>query len=761
MVTRCRLEIEGVVQGVGFRPFVYQLASRFTLTGSVLNDSRGVEIEIEGEPWAVDAFIKALQTELPPLASISQFRREEVALKHDTVFIILASRNQIETRAQISPDTWVCPDCREELFNPEDRRFRYPFINCTNCGPRYSIVTGVPYDRPLTTMADFTMCPRCQSEYDDPASRRFHAQPNACPDCGPQLTFYDSDGRDLPGDPLKNCRDALRSGDIVAIKGIGGYHLAVDASNDAAVQRLRQRKLRDEKPFAVMSRRLAQVMTYAEVDKTEAKLLASVERPIVLLRQKNEFILSSQLAPHNRYVGVMLPYAPLHELLLEEDFVALVMTSGNRSDEPIAFEDNEARQRLAGIADYFLGHDRRIHIRTDDSIARVMAKRPLLLRRSRGYVPRGILLPAEGPSILALGGELKNTFCLTRGDRAYLSQHVGDLKNPETHDSFGRLIDHLKCLLDVQPQYVVHDLHPDYFTTRFSEGLSGVELLAVQHHHAHFASCLTENGYEGEAVGIIFDGIGYGDDGHIWGGEFFVGNANGYHRVGHLQEMAMPGGDAATREPWRMALSLLIQTYGDDLPELPLVQRRTPQELKLLRQMIEQGINSPLTSSCGRLFDAVAALADLREQVSYEGQAALELEMALCSKTLEEPYPFEWLSPTEQGKGWQLDVTPMVRAITNDLNEGGSAGIISARFHRMLAEACHVFCRMMRQEYSLHTVALSGGVFQNRTLTELLVDGLRGDGFTVLTHSLVPPNDGGLALGQAAVAARQKKDPLK
>jgi hydrogenase maturation protein HypF len=746
-IVRRHIEIEGIVQGVGFRPFVYQRAVGFGLVGWVLNDSRGVTVEVEGEADLVDRFLLVLEHDYPPLASLTRFDVQAVTPTDDSGFVIRASSDQADTLAQISPDTFVCDDCLRELFDPTDHRYRYPFINCTNCGPRYTIIQGVPYDRPKTTMADFCMCSSCQAEYDDPASRRFHAQPNACPDCGPQLSLTDVDGERLPGDPLNQTVELLRAGRIVAIKGLGGYHLAVDAGNDAALQELRRRKARDEKPFALMSLDLDQVSGYAEFDSQEKRLLTGVERPIVLLRQKDGHRLSPLVAPKNRYFGVMLPYTPLHFLLLQH-FPALVMTSANISDEPVVFTDDAARSRLGSIADAFLAHNRRIHMRADDSIARVMAGQALLLRRARGYVPRSLLLAASQPSVLAVGAELKSTLCLTRGDRAYLSQHIGDLKNAEVLQSLAEANDHLQQILDLRPEAVAHDLHPDYLSTHFAEQLADLPKIAVQHHHAHLASCLAEHGQTGPAIGVVFDGIGMGDDGTLWGGEFLVGDLSGYQRVGHLQPVPMPGSDAATREPWRMAVSYLQHAYGNDWPDLPMLRAVAPADARLLQQMMEKRLNAPLTSSCGRLFDAVAALTGLRQTVSYEGQAALELEMAMCD---EDVSAYSWELLEEDGR-LLVGHAPLIRDVVVDLQSGCETGWISRRFHLTLAEMIADVCGRLRMTSGLEKVVLSGGVFQNRFLTEMSSLLLERAGFTVLRHSLVPPNDGGLALGQAVIA---------
>lgn len=749
---RRRIVIEGVVQGVGFRPFVYQTARRFGLGGSVYNDSRGVVIEAEGEEAALSFFLVALREEVPPLAAITGFTVETLSLRGESAFIIAASVGCASAVAQIAPDSCVCSDCLRELFDPTDRRFRYPFINCTNCGPRYSLIESIPYDRPRTTMADFAMCPSCLAEYRDPSSRRFHAQPNACPDCGPNLSLCDGLGVPVAGgDCLAVAAELLGSGKILAVKGIGGYHLAVDACNPVAVATLRQRKLRDEKPFALMATDLDAVRTFAVVDPCEARLLAGVERPIVLLPQVPDSPIAAGVAPRNLFFGVMLPYTPLHHLLLRAGPKILVMTSGNRSDEPIAFSDTAALQNLAGIADAFLMHNRRIHIRTDDSIARVMAGKALLLRRSRGFVPRSLPLAAPQASVLALGAELKNSICITRGDDAYLSEHIGDLKNLETFEAFQGAISHLQQLLETAPRIVAHDLHPDYLSTRHAAALSGVTHVAVQHHHAHLVSCLGENRVSGPAIGVIFDGSGFGEDGHIWGGEFLLGDTASYRRGAHLTYLPMPGGDAAVREPWRMALSYLVHAYGEKFP-LPATLASIPAtEQRIVAQMINRRINTPLTSSCGRLFDGVAALAGLRQRVSFEGQAAMELEMAL-DPTEQNAYPFTVEMNSDHR---HIDPAPLIRAVVDDLHAGVPVATISARFHHGVAQMVLQVCRILRTEGGLSQVALSGGVFQNVFLTETVLNLLRADDFTVLTHSLVPPNDGGLAFGQAIIAAQR------
>ncbi len=754
-IKRVRIDIEGIVQGVGFRPFVYRLAQRLRLSGWVRNTPAGVVVEAQGEDGPLAGFLHAVTAEAPPLAVIGAVRSEEIPPVGEEGFAILASRDGAGI-VQVAPDCDVCPDCLAELFNPTDRRFHYPFITCTNCGPRYSIITGIPYDRPYTTMARFSMCPACRAEYEDPANRRFHAQPIACPECGPRLVLTDAAGNEVAGEPLDEAVDLLRTGRIVAVKGVGGYHLAVDAGNDAAVGELRRRKKRDEKPFALMAPDLAAVRTFTRLDAVAERLLQSPERPIVLLEKRDrgsgtgDRYISPGVAPANGYFGVMLPSSPLHHLLLRENFTALVMTSGNLSDEPIAYRDAEARERLAGIADAFLCHDREIHTRCDDSVLRVFRDNPLFLRRSRGYVPRGVVLQSPQRSVLAVGAELKGAVCLVRGELAFLSQHIGDLKNAATLRSMEETAAHLGRILEIRPELVAHDLHPDYLSTRAAAGM-GLPLVAVQHHHAHLAACMAENRLAGEVLGVIFDGTGYGPDGTVWGGEFLLGGYAGYRRVGHIDRVPLPGGDAAVREPFRMAIAWLHRTFGAALFDLPLacLAEMPDRDREIYLRMIERGINSPLTSSCGRLFDAVAAMLGVRSRVSYEGQAAIELE-ALAEEGGEAgAYPY-FLVTTESGT--VVDVRPMLRAIVEDLPHGEQKSAIARRFHATLARAAADVCGKVREAQGVDRVVLSGGAFQNRLLSEELAGLLEAKGFQVFVHRLVPPNDGGIALGQAVIA---------
>lgn len=751
---RLKVSIEGIVQGVGFRPFIYRLAKAHSICGWVRNTPAGVLLEAQGEADDVSGFLADIRSKAPPLAVLSAVREEELLpVEEGDGFEILESTGG-SSSIQIAPDCDVCPDCLRELFDPGDRRYLYPFINCTNCGPRYTIIEGVPYDRPLTTMAEFPLCPECRAEYEEPANRRFHAQPVACPVCGPRLRLVDGAGREVPGDPLQAAVAMLKQGKILAVKGLGGYHLAVDACSAEAVMELRLRKKRDEKPFALMSPGLEEVDRYAVYDDTEQRLLEGPEHPIVLLRKRAGNPIASMVAPLNGYFGVMLPYTPLHHLLLRGNFLALVMTSGNLSDEPIAYLDEEARERLTGIADFYLLHNRRIHVRTDDSVIRVFRGNPIFLRRSRGYVPRAVVLPAAQRSVLAVGAELKGAVCLTRADRAFMSQHIGDLQNDAVLKSLDETVRHLQRVLQIKPDIVAHDLHPDYLSTVYAREIPDLPRIGVQHHHAHMASCMAENGLEGDVIGVIFDGTGLGSDGTIWGGEFFLGGYASFKRWGHFRQVPLPGGDAAVREPFRMALSYLYSACGDALfsLDLPFMEEIPAGDRKLFLSMLERRINSPLTSSCGRLFDAVAAIIGLRNRVTYEGQAAIELEALAEQGQARDHYPFTLL----EGEGGLLvDFAPMVRALANDVAIGAGGAEMARMFHNTVASAIAEVCGRIRTETGADRVALSGGVFQNRLLSEGVYDLLEASGFRVFVQRLVPPNDGGLALGQAIIAGRR------
>ncbi|HBG04749.1 MAG: carbamoyltransferase HypF [Geobacteraceae bacterium GWC2_58_44] len=749
-IARIRVEIEGIVQGVGFRPFIFRLAGRHGVSGWVRNSAGGVLLEAEGTAADLAAFSLEMEREVPPLAVIASIRKREIPPTGENGFLILPSAGG-ENQIQIAPDGDVCAECLGELFDPGNRRYLYPFINCTNCGPRYSIITGIPYDRPLTTMAGFALCDACRAEYENPADRRFHAQPNACPVCGPRLALTEPGGREIDGDPVAMAVSLLREGRILAVKGTGGYHLALDPCNDGALREIRRRKRREEKPFALMAPSLAEVERHACCGDLERRLLCGPERPIVILPKRDGSPVSPLVAPGNGYLGMMLPATPLQQLLLRGNFSALVMTSGNLSGEPILYRDREAFQRLAGIADFFLTHDRAIEVCSDDSVIRVFQGNPLFLRRSRGYVPRSIPLPAPQQSVLAVGGELKSAVCLTSGERAFLSQHIGDLKNSATQRSLEETVAHLAQILDIQPVAVAHDLHPDYLSTGFAGEIEGVPRIAVQHHHAHLASCMAENRLEGEVIGVIFDGAGFGLDGKIWGGEFLLGGYRAFERRGHFRYVPMPGGDAAAREPLRMAIAYLYDLCGEELFDLPLPSLSEVPDLerKLFLKMLSRRINTPLTSSCGRLFDAVAALIGVRSRNSYEGQAAIELEGV--AQRGESPWNYPFGIAAEEGR-LVADFRPMIAALVRDIAAGEAASVMARRFHDAVAAVTAEVCDRIRLESGVERVVLSGGVFQNKMLAERVHDLMTARGFQVFTHRLVPPNDGGLALGQAVIA---------
>jgi hydrogenase maturation protein HypF len=749
---RLRVEIEGIVQGVGFRPFIFRLAGRHGIKGWVRNVSGSVLMEAEGTQANISAFLLDIEREAPPLASITGIRTLEIPPLAEKGFLILPSAEGGHV-IQIAPDSNVCDDCLRELFDPDDRRYRYPFINCTNCGPRYSIITGIPYDRAFTTMAEFTMCSACRAEYADPTNRRFHAQPNACPECGPRARLAGANGRAVEGDAVATAIRLLKDGKILAIKGIGGFHLAVDACNDEAVRELRRRKQREEKPLALMAPTLEELELHVVCHNLEKKLLLGPERPIVILPKRAGTPLSAQVAPTNGYFGMMLPSTPLHHLLLQDTFTALVMTSGNLSEEPISFRDGDAFNRLAGIADYFLTHNRDINTFSDDSVIRVFQGNPLFVRRSRGYAPRPVFLPVPQKSVLAVGGELKNVICLTTGDRGYLSQHFGDLKSSATQSLLAETATHLMHVLEIRPTVVAHDLHPDYLSTSFAGEFDDIPKVAVQHHHAHMAACMAENRLNEESIGVIFDGAGFGLDGRIWGGEFLLGNYRSFQRRGHFRYVPLPGGDAATRETYRMAVSYLYDSCGEGLFDLslPVLSAIGERERKLLLTMLQRGINSPLSSSCGRLFDAVAALIGQRSSVTYEGQAAIELEALAERSGPAGEYPFAIFT---ESNGVMLDFRLTIGAILRDMEDGEASTVIARRFHDTLATATVDCCATIRRDSGVDRVVLSGGVFQNKLLTERVHDLLTSQGFTVFTHRLVPPNDGGLALGQAVIAGR-------
>ncbi len=755
------VHISGVVQGVGFRPFVYGLAQRYGLSGWVRNTSSGVDIEVDGSAEQLTAFEHALQAELPPLARIDAFESRTSSANGFTTFEILASQAEPGAFQPISPDMTVCEDCLREMADPTDRRYQYPFINCTNCGPRYTIIKDIPYDRPLTTMAIFPMCSDCAAEYHDPLDRRFHAQPVACPLCGPHVWLVDQQGEIAAGpEAIDAVRERLALGSIVAVKGLGGFHLACDATNAEAVAELRRRKLRVDKPFAIMLPDLAAVRQHCYANEAEAALLLDGARPIVLLRRRLDSPIAAAVAPGQNDLGVMLPYTPLHHLLLEAspDFPqALVMTSGNLSEEPIAYTNAQAVSGLAALADVMLLHNREIHTRCDDSVMRSveMDGEPALMpiRRSRGYAPFPVRLPWRSPPLLATGAELKNTFCLVRDDYAFLSQHIGDMANFETLQSFEQSVVHMEKLFRIQPELLAYDLHPDYMATRYAleraerEGLPAV---GVQHHHAHVAAGMAEHGLDGSepVIGLAFDGTGYGDDGAIWGGELLIATYAGYERVAHLPYVPLPGGDRAVREPWRMALAWLDAAgiaWDEDLPPVRYANEQTEHGLAAVRQLLTTGLNAPPTSSMGRLFDAFAALIGIRQTVNYEAQAAIELE-ALVDPGEHAAYPFTLADGL-------LDPRPAFAAAAAEWRAGVPPAHMAARFHGMVAALAQAAVRQARDSHRLSKVVLSGGVWQNRTLLIRTAGSLEQDGFETLAHRVVPANDGGLALGQAAIAA--------
>jgi len=792
-----RIEIHGAVQGVGFRPFVYRLATDLALTGWVINDTRGVFIEVEGPEAALAAFRDRLSREKPPLAIIQEIRITRLPPQGYSHFQIRRSQEKGHKIVLVLPDMATCADCLAEVFDPQDRRYRYPFTNCTNCGPRFSIIEALPYDRPNTTMRHFIMCPECRTEYETPTDRRFHAQPNACPTCGPILALYGRQMLDnrpgvdhhltsvvyrprfgdffllaLADEALRRAADALAAGLIVAVKGLGGFHLMVDARNSEAIARLRKRKPRHDKPFALMVRDLKQARALCLISPQAEALLTSPRAPIVLLPRRQGAAVAENVAPGNPNLGIMLPYTPLHHLLLREIDFPVVATSGNLTDEPICTNEWEAMERLGHIAEAFLIHNRPIARHVDDSVTWIVRGEPRLLRRARGYAPLPVLLQREVPTILAVGGHLKNTVALSVGRRVFISQHIGDLDTAEALAAFERVIMDFLRLYEAEPVAIAHDMHPDYASTRWAKGglryqTSAIEypmpdarhLIPVQHHHAHLASCLAENGVEGRALGVTWDGTGYGPDGTIWGGEFLLGDMQEFKRVATLRPFRLPGGDAAIKAPKRVAFALLWELYGDQVAEwehLAPVAALTREERRILLQMLRKGFNAPLTTSVGRLFDAVAALLDLHQEVSFEGQAAMALEFEV-SENAEGEYPLVVgkgrKGPEPFGdRGLEImywDWERMVEAILDDLLKGVGRDIIATRFHRTLV----TWVVRVAQEVGMPHVALTGGVFQNRVLTEWTARRLEEKGFRVLLQRQVPPNDGGISLGQIVVAA--------
>lgn len=749
---RLRITLRGAVQGVGFRPFVFRLATEMALTGWVLNSSSGLTVEVEGPSDQLTRFEERLQQERPKASVVTVHEAAWLPIENSTRFEILASDRDSGKSVNVLPDLATCPDCREELFDPANRRFEYPFTNCTNCGPRYTIVVDIPYDRPNTTMRSFTLCPACREEYENPANRRFHAQPNACPLCGPRLDST-----------IADTAAALREGKIVALKGIGGFQLLVDARNPEAVARLRQRKHREEKPFAVMMPSLAVAQTYCEISSPEIELLQSQAAPIVLLQPKPATDIAKNVAHCSPYLGVMLPYSPLHHLLMQACPFPLIATSGNRSDEPIAIANDEAALRLKGIADHFLMHNRPIVRACDDSVVRLTRGRAGILRRARGYAPLGIHVGKPLPPVLAVGGHLKNTVAIAVGDNIFLSQHIGDLETVEARGAFEKAIDDLCRLYSFKPEAVACDLHPDYASTHWAEN-TGLPLIRIQHHHAHVAACAAENHVDGPYLGIAWDGTGYGLDGAIWGGECFHVEANRFERIAHLRPFGLPGGDAAVREGWRSAASLMFEVFGAEAPcpdASPQSQGKPRLDESKVRYMLQHGINVVPTTSVGRLFDAIASITGVAPQNHFEGQAAMLLEnqigamneivgSEIHAKRIPEPEPQLLNHPAYIEQAYALpggDWSPLIRSVVADQSAGVAVPVIAARFHNALV----AWILEVAARAGLQQIVLSGGVFQNRYLTEHASGALESRGFVVHTHRQVPPNDGGISLGQAVM----------
>ena len=754
-----RISVRGVVQGVGFRPFIYQLAVKHSLNGHVSNTSEDVRIEVEGDFDSINRFLADIPLLAPPRSVIEDISVSYHSTEGYMDFIIHDSMAEEGKYQLVSPDIATCPDCLEEILDPANRRYRYPFTNCTNCGPRFTIIEDIPYDRPLTTMRNFTMCPACLKEYEDPLNRRFHAQPNACPDCGPSLELLDSTGNPVDTDDvIVTSAGLLSQGKIIAVKGLGGFLLACDACSEETVNLLRERKHRPFKPFAVMLSTMEEVKIHCEITSEEETLITSPNAPIVLVKWRPESSITMAVAPNLKYLGVMVAYTPLHHLLLRETGLPLVMTSGNLSEEPIARDNNEAVRRLAGIADYYLVHDRDIYARYDDSVMMVEDESPQILRRARGYAPYPVKLGKKVPQILGCGAELKNTFCLSRDDYAFISQHIGDMENLETMEHYEDTIELYMKLFRIEPEIIACDMHPDYLATKYaieqSENRPGLKPVPVQHHHAHIASCMADNGIETPVIGVAFDGTGYGTDGKIWGGEFLIADYRDFRRLAHFEYLPLPGGEAAVKNPYRITTGYLLSLMGEDVLEqdLPFRKYTSDEQAQVIIGQVKKNINSPLTSSCGRLFDAVSALLGIRGKVGYEAQAAIEMEMlAYDERNDTVVYPF--IYDGEEGRRI-IRLGDLFEAIIIDLHDGVSKATIAARFHTTITAVTNELCQVISGNTGITDVALSGGVFQNRLLLRKTVSMLKKSGFRVFTHRQVPTNDGGISLGQVVIASQ-------
>jgi len=764
MTCRIHIAVRGAVQGVGFRPFVFRLASDMALPGWVLNSPQGVFIEVEGEKSALETFLIRLQSEKPPRSFIQSLESRYLDPVGYTGFEIRPSDTGGKLTALVLPDIATCPECLAEVLDPNDRRFRYPFTNCTNCGPRFSIIQSLPYDRANTSMRRFEMCPQCRQEYEDPLNRRFHAQPNACAVCGPWLEFWDATGKIIASrdGALMEAAAAIRAGRVVAVKGLGGFHLMTDARSEASVEELRRRKHREEKPFALMFPSLGAIASECEITQLEERVLVSPESPIVLVRRKSAGggVVSSSVAPHNPNLGVMLPYTPLHHLLMTELGFPIVATSGNISDEPICTDEHEALERLQPIADLFLVHNRPIVRHVDDSIVRTTLGRELVMRRSRGYAPLPLQSAGLVSDTLAVGAHLKNTIALSVDGNVFVSQHIGDLENSQAEKAFREVIGSFQKLYGVNPERVAADLHPDYLSTRFA-GAFGRPVMHVQHHYAHVMACMAENQLDGTVLGVSWDGTGYGEDGTVWGGEFLLTNDESFRRAAFFRQFRLPGGNHAIRQPRRTAIGVLYELFGDavaDLPGIASIDAFTDEELRIILQMLGRKINSPVTSSAGRLFDAVSSLSGLRQIVNFEGQAAMELEFALDEGAAAEPYPFGFAELPQTDPGVTVvDWEPLVKAALSDIAQGIPVGTISKRFHDTLAEIIVAVARRVGEP----RIVLTGGCFQNRYLTERTVCRLETEGFRPYWHQRIPPNDGGISLGQAVAVSKLLKGKEK